>query len=215
MTTYGYGRVSSLEQKLDIQESQLKAAGCQIIVLEKASGADNTRPELAALIERTQSGDVIIVCKLDRLARSTQHLLHVVEQLDRKGVAFKALNAPMIDTTIPAGKLMLVILAAIAEFERGILRERQRDGIEAAKAAGKYKGSPDTARRQSGRVMQLLAAGGKPADVATALGMGVASVYRIRRAAIAVPAALEQTVRQTGMWLDGELPLGGTPCTQA
>ena len=180
---YGYARVSSTDQKLDIQEAQLKAAGCQQIVLEKASGADNGRPVLAQLIATAHKGDVIIVCKLDRLARSTQHLLHVVEQMDSRGVAFKALNAPMIDTTIPAGKLMLVILAAIAEFERGILRERQRDGIEAAKAAGKYKGSDPTARRQSDRIMRLLSEGLKPQQVADTCGVGIASVYRIKKEA--------------------------------
>jgi len=180
---YGYGRVSTTDQKLDVQETQLKAAGCQRILMEKASGANNNRPELARLISYTCRGDVVIVTKLDRLARSTQHLLTVIKELDEKGVAFKALNAD-IDTSTPVGKLMITVLAAIAEFERGISKERQRDGIEAAKAAGKYKGSPPVARRQSDRVLGLLSGGMRAADVAVKCGIGIASVYRIKQGTV-------------------------------
>lgn len=180
---YGYARVSTTDQHLSPQLEQLQAAGCQRIMQEKASAATATgRVELQKLLTYVVKGDQIVVTKLDRLARSTQHLLTMVEQLTARGVSLRILNFGM-DTGTPTGKMMLTILGAVAEFERNMMIERQRDGIERAKKEGKYKGAEPTARRQSVRVLGLLAAGMRPDAVAERCGMGVASVYRIRQAA--------------------------------
>lgn len=179
---HGYARVSTQDQHLDGQIDALTAAGCGMIWREKASGADNTRPMLAEMLAETQPGDVIIVCKLDRIARSTQDLLSIVGQLDKRGVAFRVLNVA-IDTGTPTGRLMLTMLGAIAEFERGIMLERQAEGIARAKAEGRYKGRVPTAKRQAATVRGLLRAGKCPKEVAFECGIGIASVYRIRQEA--------------------------------
>ena len=181
MTTYGYARVSTQDQHLDGQLSQLTAAGCTVIYQEKASGAKDDRPQLAALMGQMQLGDSIVVCKIDRIARSTQNLLNLIEQMDKAGVAFKALNVA-IDTSTPTGRLMLTMLGAIAEFERTLMLERQADGITRAKAAGKYKGRAPTAKARTEEVMMMLDMGLSAQRVADQMGIGVASVYRIKAA---------------------------------
>lgn len=182
MTTIGYARVSTTDQNLESQLEQLKTAGCGKIYQEKASGVKVDRAELAAMLEYCREGDTVVVCKLDRIARSTAHLLMIVDGLEKKGVAFKVLNINL-DTSTPTGKLMLSMLAAIGQFEREMMLERQREGVEIAKKAGKYTGRKPTAKAQAGKVMEMLGQGMTKQAVADALKIGVASVYRIAKAA--------------------------------
>ena len=178
MATIGYARVSTEGQELTAQLEQLQAAGVDKTFKEKASGVKQDRPELKAMLDHLREGDTVIVCKLDRIARSTKHLLEIVEALEAKKVAFKVLNINL-DTSTPTGKLMLSMLAAIGQFEREMMLERQREGIRIAKEAGAYKGRKPTARGKAARVMELISQGKTKQAVADELGIGVASVYRI------------------------------------
>ncbi len=178
METIGYARVSTTEQNLTPQLEQLQAAGCKKVFQEKISGVKRDRPELAALLDYVREGDVVVICKMDRMARSTSHLLEIVELFNKKGVVFKVLNINF-DTSDPTGKLMLTMLAAIGQFEREMMLERQREGIQIAKAAGKYKGRKPTARDKAGEVNRLLGEGLSKAKVAEKLSIGIASIYRI------------------------------------
>lgn len=180
MATVGYARVSTIDQGLTAQIEQLQAAGCERIYQEKASGAKQDRPELSALLDYVRDGDTVICSKLDRIARSTKHLLEIVEGLERKKVAFKVLNINL-DTSTPTGKLMLSMLAAIGQFEREMMLERQREGIRLAKEAGVYRGRKATARAKKEEILKLLAQGKTKQAVADDLGIGVASVYRIAK----------------------------------
>jgi DNA invertase Pin-like site-specific DNA recombinase len=134
MTTVGYARVSSLGQDLAVQLEKLK--GCDKVFKEKRSGVDAGRPELKACLEYLREGDTLLVTKLDRLARSTSDLYRIVSELTARGVTFKVADDPSIDTGTRTGKLIMGILALIAEFENDIRRERQQDGINKAKAEG-------------------------------------------------------------------------------
>lgn len=178
--TIGYARVSTEEQDLAVQLEQLRSAGCERIFQEKASGVKQDRPELKAMLDYCREGDIFVVCKLDRVARSTKHLLEIVEYLEKKNVSFRVLNINL-DTSTPTGKLMLSMLAAIGQFEREMMLERQREGIRLAKGKGKYTGRKPTARAQASRVLELLEAGKTKQAVADEIGIGVASVYRIAK----------------------------------
>ncbi|RYG79468.1 MAG: recombinase family protein, partial [Alphaproteobacteria bacterium] len=137
----GYARVSSAGQSLDIQEAVLAEAGCEKTFSEKQSGTSVAgRVALAAALEFVREGDTFVVTRLDRLARSVADLHQLIERLNSKGVGFRVAQQAGIDTTSSTGKLTLAVLAAVAEFETEIRRERQRDGIAKAKAAGVYKG---------------------------------------------------------------------------
>jgi DNA invertase Pin-like site-specific DNA recombinase len=135
----GYARVSTTDQDLALQLDALKAAGCERIFEEKASGAKEDRPELARLLDHARKGDVLVVWKLDRLARSLKQLVLVLEDLGARGVGFRCL-APAIDTTTPEGRLLYSITGAFAEFEREIIRQRTRAGLKAALARGRKGG---------------------------------------------------------------------------
>ena len=180
MAIVGYARVSTVDQELTAQLEQLQAAGCARIYREKASGVKQDRPELTAMLDYVREGDTVTVCKLDRVARSTKHLLEIVEALEKKNVSFKVLNINL-DTGTPTGKLMLSMLAAIGQFEREMMLERQREGIRLAKDAGAYKGRKATARAKSADVLRLLDDGLTKEATAECLGIGVASVYRIAK----------------------------------
>lgn len=180
MATIGYARVSTTDQNLDAQLAQLQAAGCDRVYQEKESGAKADRPELTSMLDYARQGDTVVVCKLDRIARSTKHLLNIVDTLQDKGVTFKALNIDL-DTSTATGKLMLTMLGAIATFEREMMLERQLEGIAQAKEAGVYKGRKPTAKAQSQRVLALLTEGKTKQAVADALNIGVASIYRIAK----------------------------------
>jgi len=178
MAIVGYARCSTFLQKLDAQLDQLHSAGVEKIYQEKASGADSNRQELANMMEYVREGDTVICSKLDRIARSTQHLLEIVDGLTKKGVGFRVLNINL-DTTTPTGKLMLTMLAGIATFEREMMLERQREGIQKAKEKGMYKGRKPTARMKAEDVLRLVAEGKPKVRIAEELGIGIASVHRI------------------------------------
>ncbi|SEN42601.1 Site-specific DNA recombinase [Paracoccus alcaliphilus] len=177
----GYARTSTLDQKagLDAQKRDLEAAGCERVFIEEVSSVDVAkREQLAAALAFARQGDTLIVTKLDRLARSVAHLVEVLALLEGKGVALRIL-AMGIDTSTPTGKLMLTILGGVAEFEREIMLERQREGIAKAKAEGKYKGRAPTARAKADDVLALHRDGIGGTEIARRLGIGRASVYRI------------------------------------
>jgi len=132
----GYARVSTQDQKPELQLDALKAAGCEKVFVEKASGAQRERPELTAALDYVRDGDTLVVWKLDRLARSMKQLIETVEGLEEKGIGFRSLTEA-IDTTTAGGKLVFHVFGALAEFERSIIRERTRAGLDAAKARGR------------------------------------------------------------------------------
>lgn len=180
MAIVGYGRVSTADQDLTVQLEQLQAVNCERIYQEKESGVKQDRPELAKMLDFVRAGDTVIVCKLDRIARSTRHLLEIIDHLEKKEVAFRALNINL-DTSTATGKFMLTMLGAVAELERSLMLERQVEGIRIAKAAGKYKGRKPTAMAKSKQVIDLANQGEKKEAIAKKLNIGSASVYRILR----------------------------------
>jgi DNA invertase Pin-like site-specific DNA recombinase len=175
----GYGRTSTLEQQagLDAQIRDLKAAGCEKVFEEQVSSVAK-RPQLEACLDFIREGDTLVVTKLDRLARSTQHLLEIADRVKSKGAVLHILNLGA-DTGTATGKLMFTVIGAIATFEREMMLERQREGIAKAKAEGKYKGRKPTARARAAEIATLKADGVRPVEIARRLGIGRASVYRV------------------------------------
>ena len=137
----GYARVSTQDQDPELQVVALQKAGCEKVFTEKASGAKRDRPELKAALEYARDGDTIVVWKLDRLARSLKQLIETVENLEGRGDGFKSITET-IDTTTSGGKLVFTIFAGLAEFERSIIQERTRAGLEAARSRGRIGGRP-------------------------------------------------------------------------
>jgi DNA invertase Pin-like site-specific DNA recombinase len=174
----GYARVSSAGQSLDIQREHLTAAGCERIFEEKKSGrsAEN-RAALKEALRFAREGDTLIVSRLDRLARSAVDLHNMVAELRERGVGFRCIEQPL-DTTGPYGELMFTILSGFAQFENDLRRDRQAEGIAKAKAEGRHMGRPQTV--DAGAVRAALDAGERPAAIARRLGIGRASVYRVR-----------------------------------
>lgn len=154
MALIGYARVSTEDQATYSQLDELKAAGCTVIFEEKASGGSRARPELAKAIARVRRGDILLVVRIDRLARSLSHLLEVIERLERLGAHFKSLRDP-IDTSTPQGKFALQVLGAAAELERALIRERTRAGLQAARARGRIGGNPGLRRRDPEAIRRL------------------------------------------------------------
>jgi DNA invertase Pin-like site-specific DNA recombinase len=173
----GYARTSTVDQVagLEAQVRDLKAAGAEKVFSERLSSVAK-REQLE--LEFCRDGDVLIVTKLDRLARSMADLVAITSRLSSKGIELRIL-AMQLDTATPTGKLMLNLMGSFAEFEREIMLERQREGVAKAKAAGKYKGRVPTARRQSAEVVKLRSGGMKPEQIATQLGISRASVFRV------------------------------------
>ena len=174
---YGYARVSSTGQDLGIQQAALKAAGCTVVRSEKVSGTSTEgRHELATLLDFLRHGDTLVVTRIDRLARSMRDLQNIVGELKDKGVTLKATEQP-VDTSTAAGKAFFDMLGVFAEFETNLRRERQGEGIGAAKAAGIYKGRKPSI--DAAKVRQLHAEGMNPTRIARTLEIGRASVYRL------------------------------------
>ena len=141
-TLIGYARVSTSDQNTDTQVERLRAAGCTTVRTEKLSGKSrDSRLELATVLDFLRSGDTLVVVKLDRLGRDTRDVLNIVHELERKGAKLRVLE-PAISTEGPMGKVVLTVLGMVAEMELSFIRDRQRAGIEAAKAKGTYKGRP-------------------------------------------------------------------------
>lgn len=175
----GYARTSTTEQiaGLEAQLRELEAAQCKKIFQEQVSSV-SVRAQLEAALEFTREGDVLVVTKLDRLARSVADLMAIIQTLEKKQAGLRILNLGM-DTQTPTGKLMLTVLGGVAQFEREIMLERQREGVAKAKAAGKYKGRKPLATELRRQAVELAANGVKKTQIARQLNIGEASVYRI------------------------------------
>ena len=193
MTVYGYARTSTFDQQYGLadQVEQLKRAGCDKIVSEQVSATDMVgRAQWATMMKELERGDVVTITKIDRAARNIADMVDITKQLADIGASIRILDMN-IDTTTATGTLMLNIFASVAQFERDQMLVRQRIGIEAAKAKDKtlpleqrtYKGAAPTARAMAAEVHALLAAGRSKEQIARALNIGVASVYRIVQAA--------------------------------
>jgi DNA invertase Pin-like site-specific DNA recombinase len=181
----GYARTSTLTQDagLEAQIRDLSAYGCDTIYQEQVSSVAE-RPELQAAIKALRKGDKLVVSKLDRLARSVKHLGEMLEELEAKGAGLVILSmggqqGGQLDTTTATGKLMLNLMTSFAQFEREIMLERQRDGIQKAKAEGKYTGRKPTAMAKGEAALSLLKGGMSKVKVCDQLGISRASLYRI------------------------------------
>lgn len=173
----GYARVSTTDQDLALQLDRLTEAGCEKVFSEKRSGTNANREELQRCLEFVREGDVLLVTRLDRFARSMLDLHTMLSALSGKGVGFRCIEQAGVDTTTSHGKLMLGILGSVAEFETDLRSERQREGIAKAKAAGAYKGGK--ARIDARRVNEMRSNGESPSAIARALGISRQSVYRL------------------------------------
>ena len=177
----GYARTSTAEQEagLAAQERDLRAAGCERVFSERVSSVGK-RQQLDAALDYLREGDVLVVTRPDRLARSVADLLGTVTWLRAKGVALRILSmgGSALDTGTPTGQLMLTMLGAVAEFERTLMLERQREGIAKAKGEGRYKGRKPTARAKADEVRRLHGQDVRPTEIAKRLGIGRASIYR-------------------------------------
>ena len=178
----GYARTSTTDQQAGLlaQKRDLEKTGIEKLYTEQVSSIGE-RIQLNSALDFVREGDTLVVTKLDRLARSTTHLLSILDTLERKGVGLKILDfgGGTVDTHSPTGKLMLTMFGAMAQFEREMMLERQREGIAKAKREGKYKGRQPTARAKIKQVQEMHANGKRPTEIAKELGIGRASVYRL------------------------------------
>jgi DNA invertase Pin-like site-specific DNA recombinase len=201
---FGYARVSTKEQHLDLQLDALKGAGCEMIFHETASGAKTERQELDRLLSQVRKGDVIVVWKLDRLGRSLKHLVEVVTTLMEKGVGLKSLQDP-IDTTTAQGRLVFNIFASLAEFERDLIRERTNAGLQAARARGRMGGRPkglSAAAYKKAIAAEALYKEGKlsVADIARNQNISKATLYSyLRHRGVKIGAYKKPLVKQKVM----------------
>ncbi len=180
MSVLGYARVSHIDMSI---ETQLEALShCDKIFQEKESGVKDDRPQIQTLLDYMREGDVVEITRLDRLGRSTHHLLKLVALFEEKKVSLKIQNINL-DTGTATGKLMLTMLAAISEFERSLLKEKQIAGIELAKKNGVYKGRKATAMEKKDQVVQMVEQGMKKTHIAKELNISLASVYNVLKAA--------------------------------
>ena len=180
MTVYGYARVSTNGQTLASQDAELHAAGAAKVYAEKMSGARTDRPELAKLLKRLDAGDVLMVTRLDRLARSTRDLLNILDAVGKAGAAFKSLGDAWADTTTPHGRLMLTVLGGLAEFERELILARTGAGRDRAKAQGvRFGRPPSLTPHQRREAMERLAQGAAQAELARSYGVSQSTISRL------------------------------------
>ena len=173
----GYARVSSTDQSTTLQVARLKEVGCQVIRRESVSGRKRDgRTELATILDFIRPGDTLVVVKLDRLGRSTRDVLNLVHELESKGAHLRVLE-PEVSTKGPVGKMVLTVLGMVAEMEVGFIRERQRAGIEAAKARGVYKGRPVTL--DHAKIIDLHKKGNGATVIARTMGCSRGAVYKV------------------------------------
>jgi DNA invertase Pin-like site-specific DNA recombinase len=176
----GYARVSTRDQDLTAQDAALMAAGCAKVFKEKVSGVKTDRPELAKLIGRLEPGDVLVVTRLDRLARSTRDLLNVIAAVADRGAGFKSLKDVWADTTTPHGRLMLTVLGGLAEFERELIRARTGEGRKRAKDRGVKFGRPrKLTPHQRQEALRRLSAGETMMDVARTYNVHHTTIGRL------------------------------------
>jgi DNA invertase Pin-like site-specific DNA recombinase len=175
----GYGRTSTVDQKagLDAQVAELRGAGVEELFVEQVSSVQR-REELERALKFIRKGDTLVVTKLDRLARSIPDLVRIIETLEEKQATLRV-TAMNLDTHTPTGRLLVNLVGSVAQFEREIMLERQREGVARAKTEGKYKGRKPTARAKSADVIAKFKADQRPSDIAKSIGIGRASVYRI------------------------------------
>jgi DNA invertase Pin-like site-specific DNA recombinase/predicted nucleotidyltransferase len=190
MTIFGYARVSTDGQTIDAQIEALKAAGCTEIFREKVSGASADRVQLARLMAVIGQGDVLIVSRLDRLARSTRDLLNILDTIAQRGAAFRSLGDSWADTTTPHGRLMLTVLSGLAEFEKGLIKARTGEGRTRAKARGVYMGRPPKLTpHQRQEALQALASGtATQADLVRRFNVSQSTISRLADKAPLLPA---------------------------
>lgn len=175
----GYARVSTKDQTLDTQLSRLERAGCELFFEEKVSGVAKKRPKLEAMLGQLRTGDVILVTKLDRLARSTAELLRIAEALNEKSAGLQSLDEPWADTTTPAGKMIMTVFGGIAEFERSLILTRTQEGREAAQARGVAFGRPAKLREDQKEIARDLVRNGQSISaVARTFNVHPATIYR-------------------------------------
>src|SRR3954454_23506559 len=175
----GYARVSTDDQDLTLQHLALKEAGCRRIHEEKVSGARRDRPQLDRLLEQVRESDVVVVSRLDRLARSTRDLLEIAEQLNEAEAGLRSLREPWADTTTPAGRMVLTVFAGIAEFERELIQERTRSGRVAAQARGvRFGRPPKLTGDQIALARRLVSEGASIPEASKVLNVHRATLYR-------------------------------------
>lgn len=175
----GYARVSTDDQDLRLQRGELQRAGCERLFEEKLSGARRDRPELQHMLDHLRADDVVVITRLDRLARSTRDLLDIAERLNTIGAGLRSLAAPWADTTSPAGRMVLTVFAGIAEFERDLIRERTSSGRAAAKQRGVRFGRPaKLSPDQIALGRRLIEEGRSVREVAKVLNCHHATLYR-------------------------------------
>jgi DNA invertase Pin-like site-specific DNA recombinase len=190
----GYSRVSTEDQTLDRQRQRLSEAGCELLFEEKISGARRSRPELEKLIGQLRRGDILVVTRLDRLARSTSELLRIAEQLTEKNAGLQSLEEPWADTTSPAGRMVLTVFGGIAEFERHLIRARTDDGRLAAKARGVAFGRPRKMQLdQQALACELVREGKSISEVARTFNVHPSTIYRC------IEADPQGSVSKTGL----------------
>lgn len=174
----GYARVSTADQDPALQLDALAAVGCAKVFTDRASGARQDRPQLAAALDYARAGDTLVVWRLDRLGRSLRHLLDLVEQLDAAGVGLRSVTEQL-DTTSAGGRLVFQVFGALAEFERELIRERTQAGLAAARARGRRGGRRPVMTPAKLTAAQALLDGGRtPGEAAAAVGVSRATLYR-------------------------------------
>jgi DNA invertase Pin-like site-specific DNA recombinase len=177
----GYARVSTEDQTLQLQRPRLKEAGCEKVFEEKISGVVRKRPQLEKLLGEVRKGDVLVVTRLDRLARSTAELLIIAERLQEKGAGLQSLDEPWADTISPSGRMVLTVFAGIAEFERALIKQRTEDGLRDARKRGVLFGRPRKMRPDQQQLAQeLLKQGRSISEVARTFNVHPATIYRCR-----------------------------------
>jgi len=175
----GYARVSTDGQSIQAQTEALHGAGCARIFAEKISGAYSDRPQLAKAIAALGEGDTLVVCKLDRLARSTRDLLNTLDAIAKAGATFKSLNDPWCDTTTPHGKLMITVLGGLAEFERHLILSRTAEGRARAQANGQRFGrKPSLTAYQRAEALRRRAAGETLTEIARSMNVSHMTIAR-------------------------------------
>jgi DNA invertase Pin-like site-specific DNA recombinase len=180
MAIFGYARVSTRNQDVAAQVAELMTAGCAKVYREKASGAKTDRPELGKIIGRLEPGDVLMVTRLDRLARSTRDLLNVIEEVSKRSAGFRSLKDIWADTTSPHGRLMLTVLGGLAEFDRQLIRARTGEGRKRALERGVRFGRPrKLSPFQRKEALARLDAGETQADIARTYGVDATTIGRL------------------------------------
>jgi DNA invertase Pin-like site-specific DNA recombinase len=193
----GYARVSTLDQNLDLQLQALKTAGCRRIFQEKISGSNRNRPEFRRMLDHLREDDIIVVWKLDRLARSTRDLLETMETIREAEGRFQSISEPWADTTSHSGKMIMTIFAGIAEFERDLIRERTGAGREAAKKRGVRFGRPrKLALDQDELARRLVSEGKSVREIAAIFNVHPATIYRL--AAISTTGTANSAASSSG-----------------